>query len=69
MAASDGWVAKRIAETEEELRSFENAVAKHGLRAFVKEHGKPERDVTDEHRRRLQTVLEDYRRLLKRLSP
>jgi hypothetical protein len=49
------------------LAAFENAVAKHGLRVVEREAGKAERDVTDVHRRRLQTVLEDYLRLLRHL--
>jgi hypothetical protein len=64
---NDNWVAERIAETEKELAAFENAVAKHGLRVVEREAGKAERDVTDVHRRRLQTVLEDYLRLLRHL--
>jgi hypothetical protein len=67
--ANDNWVAKRIAETEKELAAFDNAVAKHGLRVVERDAtGTGERDVTDIHRRRLHTVLEDYRRLLLRMS-
>ena len=53
-----------LAEAEQELARFENAVANHGLRVFERD-ANGERNVTDQARQRLQATIEEYRRLLR----
>ncbi len=63
----DSWLNERITELEEELKRFENAVAKHGLRVFHRDTN-GEREVTDESRKALHRAIEEYRRLADRVK-
>jgi hypothetical protein len=61
------WVeyfTKRLAEAENGLAGFENAVAQHGLRVFERDQN-GERDVTERSRRMLQDEIEEYRKCLR----
>lgn len=58
------YFSRRLAETEEELSGFKEAIDKYDLRIRHSDVT-GERDVTDEEVKHLEDTIEEYRRMLR----
>jgi hypothetical protein len=62
------YYSERLKEKQQALDAFNSVVAKHGLRISEWKDQGPERDVTEERRKDLETAVEEYSRILRHFS-